>query len=57
MVTNISKATRGTCANIFVQFLLEYPLEQQRLQQHINHMLKNLTYFDTDGRLQLLEVF
>ena len=57
MVTNISRTTRSTCANIFVQFLLEYPLEAQRVQQHINHMLKNLTYFDIDGRLQLLEVF
>ena len=27
------------------------------MQQHINHMLKNLTYYDQAGRLQLLEVF
>jgi len=57
MVTNISRTTRGVCANIFVQFILEYPLEQSRVQQHINHMLKNLTYFDIDGRLSLLDVF
>ena len=56
MVTNISRSTRTICANIFVQFILEYPLESSRVQQHINHMLKNLTYFDADGRLQLLEV-
>lgn len=57
MVTNISRTTRSICASIFVQFILEYPLEKERVQQHINHMLKNLTYFDVDGRLQLLEVF
>ena len=28
MVTNINKTTRSVCANIFVQFILEYPLEQ-----------------------------
>ena len=57
MVSNISTTTRSVCASIFVQFILEYPLEPERIQQHINHMLKNLTYFDADGRLQLLEVF
>ena len=40
-----------------MQFILEYPLEPERVQQHINHMLKNLTYFDPEGRMQLLEVF
>ena len=57
MVSNVSKTTRSACANIFVQFILEYPLESKRLEQHINHMLKNLTYFDADGRMQLLDVF
>ncbi len=28
-----------------------------RLEQHINHLVKNLGYFDPEGRLQLLEVF
>lgn len=32
MVTNISKTTRSICAAIFVQFILEYPLEQERVQ-------------------------
>ena len=51
MVTSITRSTRTVCANIFVQFILEYPLEQSRVQSHINHMLKNLTYFDIDGRM------
>ena len=57
MVTNVQRETRSVCATIFVQFILEYPLEPERVQQHINHMLKNLTYYDQAGRLQLLEVF
>ena len=56
IVTNISKPTRGLCASIFISFILEYPLEPERIEQHINHLLKNLGYFDSDGRLQVLEV-
>lgn len=55
MVTNVQQQTRQTCAQIFLQFITEYPMEQSRLDQHINHMLKNLTYFDPEGRLQLLD--
>jgi hypothetical protein len=36
--------------------LLEYPLEPARVEQHINHLIKNLGYFDSEGRTQLLEV-
>jgi hypothetical protein len=45
MVSSLHKSTRTICANIFVQFLLEYPLEAGRLEQHINHVVKNLGYF------------
>jgi hypothetical protein len=31
-------------------------LEPQRLEQHLNHLLKNLGYFDSEGRLQVLDV-
>lgn len=55
MVQTVSRTTREVCAGIFTSFILEYPLEQSRLEQHINHMLKNLTYFDPEGRLQLIE--
>ena len=56
MITSLAKSTRSICANIFTQFLLEYPLEADRVEQHINHLLKNLGYFDSEGRLQVLEV-
>jgi U3 small nucleolar RNA-associated protein 20 len=57
MVTCVQKNIKTTCASIFIQFILEYPLEEKRLEQHINHMIKNLTYFDSEGRMQLLDVF
>lgn len=56
MITSIAKSTRSVCASIFTQFLLEYPLEQSRVEQHVNHLLKNLGYFDSEGRLQVLDV-
>lgn len=30
-------------------------MEEKRLDTHIQHLLKNLTYFDPEGRIQLLE--
>ena len=51
MITSLAKSTRGICAQIFTQFLLDYPLEPARLEQHLNHLLKNLGYFDSEGRL------
>lgn len=36
MVSSVTKATRSMCAQIFVQFLLDYPLEAGRIEQHIN---------------------
>ena len=56
MVTSVARSTRQLCAGIFTQFLLEYPLEPSRVEQHINHIIKNLGYFDSEGRTQLLEV-
>jgi U3 small nucleolar RNA-associated protein 20 len=56
MITSISKSTRTLCSHIFVQFLLEYPLEAERVASHFNHLLKNLAYFDSDGRLIVLDV-
>ena len=56
MITSLAKSTRGICASIFTQFLLEYPLEAERVEQHVNHLVKNLGYFDSEGRLQVLDV-
>ncbi|CDW84473.1 small subunit processome component 20 homolog [Stylonychia lemnae] len=57
IITSLSPSVRSLCSSIFVTFLIEYPLEQERLTQHLNFLLKNVgTYFDQEGRHQILEV-
>lgn len=55
VLSSVNKATRGLCQGIFVQFLLDYPLENSRVEQHINFLLKNLGFTLESGRLQLLQ--
>jgi hypothetical protein len=56
MITNSNKGIRSICSKIYVQFLIEYPLEEKRIEQHIYHLIKNINYFDQDGRETVLEV-
>ena len=57
IITSLSPSVRSLCSSILVTFLLEYPLEESRLTQHMNYLLKNVgTYFDSEGRYQALEV-
>lgn len=56
MVFNTSSSIRGVCASIFIQFLLDYPLENDRIESHLNFILKNLACKRLEGRLQLLDI-
>jgi len=56
MITNINNSVRTIGSQIFINFLIEYPLEERRVEQHIHHLIKNLTYYNKDGRLTVLEV-
>ena len=56
MVFNTSSSIRGLCASIFIQFLLDYPLENDRIESHLNFILKNLACKRLEGRLQLLDI-
>jgi hypothetical protein len=56
MVFNTLPSIRGLCASIFMQFLLDYPLSPERVEQHINFLIKNLGCKKVVGRLQLLDV-
>jgi U3 small nucleolar RNA-associated protein 20 len=56
MVSNINQTVRTTCSQIFISFLLEYPLEEKRVEQHIYFLIKNLSYFREEGRYQILEI-
>lgn len=42
MVTNQEEPIRQKCSQILLQFLLNYPLSQKRLQQHLDFLLSNL---------------
>ena len=56
MVTHSNKSTRIICSSIFIIFLIDYPLEEKRVEQHVHHLIKNLTYIGKDGRVTILEV-
>ena len=56
MVFNTSSSIRGLCASIFIQFLLDYPLENDRIESHLNFILNNLACKRLEGRLQLLDI-
>ena len=56
MITHSNKSTRIICSNIFITFLIDYPLEEKRVEQHVHHLIKNLTYVGKEGRLTVLEV-
>ena len=46
--------TRALCAQALVQFLLDYPLGERRLRQHIDALAANLEYQYASGRLSAL---
>eukprot|EP00435_Cladocopium_sp_Y103_P041316 s1356_g11.t1 len=50
MITGSDKRTSQQCAQIFVDFMLDYPHEQKALQHRMNHLLKNLGYAEEGGR-------
>jgi U3 small nucleolar RNA-associated protein 20 len=56
MVFNTQKQIRDLCSTIFIQFLLDYPLSNERIEQHLNFILKNLGCKRIDGRIQLLTI-
>ena len=56
MIFNTSPSIRGICSSVFIQFLLDYPLSPERVEQHINFLIKNLGCKKSEGRLQLLDV-
>lgn len=56
LITSVNNGIRATCSQIFISFLIEYPLEEKRVEQHIHHLIKNLTYPHKDGRISIIEV-
>ncbi|KAL6615458.1 hypothetical protein ACP70R_037728 [Stipagrostis hirtigluma subsp. patula] len=56
MVTTLTKSIREQCLEILLQFFLNYPLSEKRLQQHIDFFLANLSYEHPSGREAVLEM-
>lgn len=56
MITHTNKGTRAICSQIFTIFLIDYPLEEKRVEQHVHHLIKNLTYVGKEGRSTVLEI-
>ena len=46
--------TRALCSQALVQFLLDYPLGERRLRQHIDLIAANLEYVYASGRQSAL---
>lgn len=44
MVTTLTESIQQQCIQIMLQFFLNYPLSEKRLQQHIDFFLANLRY-------------
>ena len=41
---------RELCSSVLLQFLLDYPVGQRRLQQHLHFLLANLGFEHASGR-------
>ena len=52
MVRSANASLRGMAASALLQYLLDWPLEERRLKQHLHFAVANLAYELEDGRLQ-----
>ena len=57
VVTSQISSIRDTCSKSLVHFLLFYPLEEKRLQQHLDFIVRNLSYKTEEGRESTLSLF
>lgn len=54
MVQSSSSPVRNLCGECMLQFLLDYPLGEKRLGQHLTFLINNLKYEYPSGRLSVL---
>ena len=50
MVRSQSAPVRQLCSSVLLQFLLDYPVGDRRLQQHLHFIITNLSYQHETGR-------
>jgi U3 small nucleolar RNA-associated protein 20 len=56
MVRSQDTSVRQLCSQTLLQFLLDFPLGQRRLQQHLEFLASNLAYEHPSGREAALEM-
>jgi len=54
MVRSQQATVRQLCAQVFLGFLLDYPLGEKRLRQHLDFVVRNLAYEHASGREAVL---
>ena len=47
---------RQQSGNVFVSFLINYPLSPERLEEYLKQVVANLSYEDVDGRLSAIQL-
>jgi len=54
LITAQEKRLANQCAQIYVDFMLDYPHEQKAIQERIAHLVRNLGYVEEGGRRAVL---
>jgi len=47
---------RDQCSNLFVEFLIHYPLTRNRLEQHLRQVMLNIKYEYKEGRVSAIRL-
>ena len=53
-VQSQNSSVRQQCCQIFMQFLIEYPMGKQRLEDHLKQMILNMKYEYEEGRISAI---
>ncbi|KAL4860053.1 Small subunit processome component 20 [Chlorella vulgaris] len=56
MVQSQAAPVRAACSSALLQFMLDYPLGEKRLQEHLQFLLTNLSYQHASGREAALDM-
>ena len=56
MISSGSDSTRRTAGQVFLQYLLDYPMNDNRRKHHLEFVIKNCDFAHETGRLSMLEL-
>jgi U3 small nucleolar RNA-associated protein 20 len=55
-VRSLKSSLRDQCGSIFVRYLINYPLSEERLEQHLKQIVLNLSYEFSEGRVSSISL-